>query len=390
MPGVDTLSRFKRGIVLGTVAGAAAFVVAEAFRPRGGPARLLDWDEIAELARRRLGAERLAPAARRKLATQYARLAGDVRPALLEAVGGLPRGTVLPDFQALDRPQWLDLNLGILSRALAPLEEIRQVPSSLLTDWGRAGIDRWVAALLGFLAGRVLGQFDPQLLGREPVVPGLYLVEPNVAAFQRKDDLPGDDLRRWLILHELTHAWQFAAHPWLREHLNGELERLVKLAIGDGRRGFDRLAALTLGVPGQLEGMRRIQALMTVVEGYSNLVMNLVGRDLLPGFDQLEDAHRRRSSQRSPLELIVWRLTGLEAKMRQYRVGEAFSRAVFDSHGMAVLNRVWESAESMPRPDELRDPGRWVRRVGSLPAGRGIEPRPRPLSLGSPPRRSPR
>jgi coenzyme F420 biosynthesis associated uncharacterized protein len=294
-------------------------------------------------------------------------MAAEVTPALLEAVGGLPADVRMPDFQALDGFSWLDLNIGLLRRAMEPLERSTVVSNSLLAQVGRVSLSRYVATLLGFLSGRVLGQFDPQLLGREPLEHALYLVEPNVASWQDHEDLPGGDLRRWLILHELTHAWQFAAHPWLRQHLNDELGRLVALAAGapeGARRGsLSSLLGLTVGVPAQLAAVRRMQATMSLVEGYGNLVMNLVGRQLLPGFDRLEAAYTRRSRQRSALELLLWRLTGLELKLQQYRLGEAFSRAIQESHGMTVLNRAWESPETLPRPEELRDPDRWYRRV---------------------------
>jgi putative hydrolase len=119
---------------------------------------------------------------------------------------------------------------------------------------------------------------------------------------------------------------------------------------------------------------------MSLVEGYGNLVMNLVGRRLLPGFSQLEAAYARRSRRRGALEVLFWRLTGLELKLQQYRLGEAFSRTIHDRHGMAVLNRAWESPDTLPRPEELRDPDRWYRRVvlGEEP-GRHLAIAPAPL-----------
>jgi uncharacterized protein (DUF2342 family) len=49
----------------------------------------------------------------------------------------------------------------------------------------------------------------------------------------------------------------------------------------------------------------------------------------------------------------------------EYQVGESFARAVHDRYGMAVLNRAWESPETLPRAEELRDFDRWYRRVGA-------------------------
>jgi coenzyme F420 biosynthesis associated uncharacterized protein len=343
----------------------AAALVAEVVRPRGGQAQLLDWEDIAARAQRRLRDQPLGAARLQVVAAGYNRLAAEVREPLLTAVGGLPQGVRLPDFEALDRSGWLDLNVGILRQAMEPLNEAGRVPNSWLADLGRAGINRYVALLLDFLSRRVLGQFDPQLLGKEPVEQALYLIEPNVADWQRRESLPGDDLRRWLILHEMTHAWQFAAHPWLREHLNRGLTQLIETATAPRRRGVGQLVAFTIGGPRQWSSLRRMQATMTLVEGYGNLVMNLVGSQTLDSFDLLEEAYRRRSGQRSALDLLIWRLTGLELKMRQYRVGESFARAVYDRYGMAALNRAWESPETLPRPEELRDFERWHRRVNS-------------------------
>jgi uncharacterized protein (DUF2342 family) len=102
---------------------------------------------------------------------------------------------------------------------------------------------------------------------------------------------------------------------------------------------------------------------MSVVEGYSNLVMNELGAKLLPGFERLEEAYRMRSSGKSVLELLIWKLSGLDLKLQQYRRGEAFAKAVFDAHGMAALNLAWQGPKNMPKIEELGNPERWYRRV---------------------------
>src|SRR5262249_35801365 len=139
-------------------------------------------------------------------------------------------------------------------------------------------------------------------------------------------------------------------------------------------RGIDRLRALTVGVPSQWELVRRLQATMSLIEGHGNLVMNLVGRRLLPSFEQLEAAYRARSGERGMLEQLVLRVTGLEMKLEQYRVGERFARAIHERYGMEALNRAWESPASLPGPEELADPERWYRRI----ARGGRPPLPEP------------
>jgi coenzyme F420 biosynthesis associated uncharacterized protein len=269
----------------------------------------------------------------------------------------------MPEFEALDREGWLELNIEILRRVVDPVLESGRVPNSLIVEAGRAGVNRYVGSMLAFLGRRVLGQYDPQLFGAEPMGgEGLYLVETNVAEWQGAAGLPEQDLRRWLILHEMTHAWQFAAHPWLRPFMEESMQALVDTAT---KKGVARVAAFVGVLPAQWRVMRQVQSVMSVVEGYSNLVMNELGVKLLPGFAQLENAYRERSSGKSPLELLIWKLTGLELKLQQYRRGEAFCRAVFDQHGLAVLNRVWDGPDSMPTLGELGRPGAWTRRVGA-------------------------
>jgi coenzyme F420 biosynthesis associated uncharacterized protein len=357
------MRRYGRTAFYGVLLGLATAAVAEAVRPRGGTTLLLDWDEVRRTARARLENPNLE---RGKLATAamgYRSLASKLEKPLLNFVGGLPRGASMPSFEALDREGWIDLNLTILRRVVDPVLEAGRMPNSLLAEVGRMGVDRYVGYMLAFLGRRVLGQYDPQLLGAEPIGgEGLYLVETNVEEWQRHANLPDEDLRRWLILHEMTHAWQFAAHPWLRPYMEESMKVLIDSVTRKGNT-VARFAAFAGVLPAQWRVMRHVQGTMSVIEGYSNLVMNQLGRKLLPGFDRLEQAYRERSSGKSALEVLIWKLTGLDLKLQQYKRGEAFCQAVFDRHGMEVLNRVWGGPESMPRLNELGNPEAWYRRI---------------------------
>ncbi|HEV1992333.1 MAG TPA: zinc-dependent metalloprotease [Candidatus Dormibacteraeota bacterium] len=352
-----------RAAIYGALLGLATAAVVEAVRPRGGSTVLVDWDQVRRAARARLDTPSLDHAELAAAAASYRLMAAELEKPMLKFVGGLPKGASLPKFEALDRVGWLDLNLGILRRVVDPVLETGRVPNSLLVEVGRAGVDSYVAFMLAFIGRRVLGQYDPQLLGAEPVGgEGLYLVETNVEEWGRRADLPGQDLRRWLILHEMTHAWQFAAHPWLRPYMERSMRVLIQ-SVTKSAKPVARIAAFAGVLPAQWKVMRQVQGTMSVVEGYSNLVMNELGSKLLPGFEQLEAAYRERSSGKSPLEVLIWKLTGLDLKLQQYRRGEAFCRAVFDEHGMNVLNLVWKSEAHMPRLDELAHPEAWYRRV---------------------------
>jgi coenzyme F420 biosynthesis associated uncharacterized protein len=348
--------------------GLATAAVAEAVRPSGGTTVLLDWEVVRRTARSRMDSPTLDGASLNSAASGYRSLASKLEPPLLNFVGPLPRGASMPRFEALDRDGWVDLNLAILRRVVDPVLEAGRVPNSLIVEVGKAGVDRYVGYMLAFLGSRVLGQYDPQLMAAEPIGgEGLYLVETNVVAWQRQAKLPDEDLRRWLILHEMTHAWQFAAHPWLRRHMEESMQELIDSVTARGA-AFTRFAAFSGLLPAQWRVMRRVQGTMSVVEGYSNLVMNQLGRKLLPGFDRLEQAYRERSAGKSALEVLIWKLTGLDLKLQQYRRGEAFCQAVFDRHGMQTLNRVWEGPDMMPRLRELGDPAAWYRRTSASPS----------------------
>jgi coenzyme F420 biosynthesis associated uncharacterized protein len=355
--------------VYGVLAGLATVAVAEAVRPRGGTAVLVDWAEVRNAARARLDAPATRATSLAAAEKRYRALAAKLEKPLLDFVGRLPARVELPRFEAVDREGWLDLNLNILRRVIDPVLEQGRVPNSLIVQVGRAGIDRYVGFMLGFLGRRVLGQYDPQLLGAEPLADGLYLVETNVEEWAEKADLPGEDLRRWLILHEMTHAWQFAAHPWLRAHMEQSLRALLESTSKKASPGA-RVAAFAGVLPAQWKVMRQMQGTMSLVEGYSNLVMNELGAQLLPGFERLEEAYRARSTSKSILELLIWKLSGLDLKLQQYSRGEAFAKAVYDAHGIKALNLAWQGPETMPGIDELSNPEAWYLRVATAPKRR--------------------
>ena len=258
-------------------------------------------------------------------------------------------------------------NIRIFRQMFEPLEGLQQlIPGSLLLNFGQKGLTRYLGLMLGLLARRVLGQYDPALLGREPVeTSSLILVEPNVQAWAHKDKLPVDELRRWLAMHEMTHAWEFRAHPWLQPYLEGLLKQVLVGGLADGRRPsrLELIRTLTIGVGQQWKAIAKLQAVMSLLEGYSNLVMNDIGRRELPHFALLEGAYRRRQEQRTPLEKAFLRLTGLEMKMRQYVIGEKFCREVRDAGGQELLSRVWQGPEWLPTMAEIQRPQLFIERA---------------------------
>jgi coenzyme F420 biosynthesis associated uncharacterized protein len=183
-------------------------------------------------------------------------------------------------------------------------------------------------------------------------------------------------LRLWIVLHETTHALQFEGHPWLRGHLSNLVESLTApLADKLGAREALRRITENLRTGGrslelvmtrsQRDAFDEVQATMSVIEGYSDYVMHHVGQRIVPGYEHLKNRMARSRMHRPPLEAAIFRITGLDIKLEQYRLGERFADAVARRVGMEGLNRVWERPENMPNLEEIQDPGLWIDRVGT-------------------------
>ena len=109
---------------------------------------------------------------------------------------------------------------------------------------------------------------------------------------------------------------------------------------------------------------RETQAVMSLLEGFSDYIMDEVGRDLVPGVERISARfHERRHARRSPFERAVMRLTGMDIKLEQYRKGEHFVRAIAEAGGPAALRRLWDGPETLPLHGEIDDPSAWLARV---------------------------
>ena len=235
-------------------------------------------------------------------------------------------------------------------------------------------------ALTGYLSQRVLGQYEFALV--DPEAPArLLFVAPNIASAARRLDADPEQLLTWIAFHEVTHGVQFAGVPWLRPYLAGLLQELLaslelkvdprallRLPSLDDARGL--VASLKQdGLVGALAGgarrdlLDRVQAVMGVIEGHAEHVMDVVGAAALPSLVELRIALDRRRQERPPLLALLERLIGLEAKMRQYEDGKRFCDAIAAAGGPSVLHRVFDSPRQLPSLDELRDPEAWLRRV---------------------------
>ena len=108
---------------------------------------------------------------------------------------------------------------------------------------------------------------------------------------------------------------------------------------------------------------RETQAVMSLLEGFSDYIMDEVGRDLVPDVERISARFHERRERRTGFEQAVMRLTGMDLKMEQYKKGERFVRAIAERAGPMALRRLWEGPETLPLENEIDDPEAWIRRV---------------------------
>lgn len=270
----------------------------------------------------------------------------------------------------VDRPGWSRANAQLLATLAVQAPAVEGMLASHMAA-------QEAGALLAALSTRVLGQFDPY--GH----PGrLLLVAPNIMSVQRRLNLDPEDFRLWVCLHELTHGLQFAAAPWLAGHL---LERIQAItvalaaeesagnrinmavrALTDLARGQSAASGMLRAVltPEELQELERITAIMSLLEGHADVVMDAVDRAHIPSVPRIRATFERHREGAGLLDRLLRRLTGLSEKLLQYREGAVFVRAVVDRAGHAGLNAVWDSPENLPTPKEIQEPQLWLDRVG--------------------------
>ena len=315
----------------------------------------------------------------------------------LTAYTGLRADAPLPAIETVARAEWAETNIDTMSSLLDPVGERlegRMAFAGPLAGPLRAAAGATLATevglVMGYLSHRVLGQYELSLLQAE-APPRLLLVAANLRNTAAALDVDRSSFVEWVVLHEVTHALQFSAVPWLRGHLAGLLEEYlatVDVRIERGAAGAlpsmpdlskiveafreGGLAAL-VQTREQRDVLYRVQATMAVVEGYSEHTMDAVGAKVLPAHEHLREAMERRRRDRSAPERVLGRLLGLDMKLKQYELGRAFCAAVVTAHGIDRLNQVWSAPEALPTLDELSNPAAWAERA-AVPLDTALEP----------------
>ena len=300
---------------------------------------------------------------------------------------GLALAAPSPPAEVVSRSEWAAVNLDALAGVLDPVAvrlEERLAFAGPLAGALRVGATATLAAeaglVMGYMSSRVLGQYELSLLGGD-TDPRLLYVGPNLAGAVRDLDVDPQAFGRWISAHELTHVFQFQGVRWLRGHMSGLLRRYVEtleVRIEKGAAGGlpslpdpqklveafreGGLAALVQS-PEQRALMDEVQSAMSVIEGYSEHVMDAIAAEFIPGHEELREAMDRRRRSRSAPQRIIEKLLGFDVKLRQYEQGKKWADAVASLAGIEGLNRVWVSPDALPSANELQHPARWLSRT---------------------------
>jgi coenzyme F420 biosynthesis associated uncharacterized protein len=310
------------------------------------------------------------------------------------AYTGLRPARPLPPPEGISRSEWVATNIDsmrllldpVLQRAgdnLGPLKPAMEIGMGIV-------LSTEVGVVVGYLGQRVLGQYELVLLDEavEDRPPRLLFVLPNLGQAVQAFRAEEQEFMTWVALHEVTHAVQFAGVPWLHAHVAGLVRELLKSAevrleaprklhipstdevkrvLGHLRNGD--LISIVTTTP-ERETLDRVQAVMAVIEGHAEHVMDAVAPDLLPSLPKLRAALDRRRKSQSGLSRLVARLLGLELKLRQYEQGKFFCDAIVRERGPVALQHLFSGPEAIPTLPELRDPDAWLART--MP--RGLDP----------------
>lgn len=288
-----------------------------------------------------------------------------------------------------DRSGWVHANVASFQRLLQPLTDKLndRVAGSLAGGAMRKVAGAEVGLLLGWMSGRVLGQYDLLVVDDAAEAPPddqdvVYYVGPNVLALEKRFAFPPKEFRLWLALHEVTHRAQFTGVPWLRDHYLGLVRQTLESVDTDPKRLLDAIAravddlrhgrkplddgglAALFATPAQKAVLDRIGGLMSLLEGHGDVTMDRAGADRVPSAARFARVLRERRASASPATKLLQRLLGIEAKINQYAHGEAFITEVERlGGGPAALEPVWRGASWLPTLAEIRDPGEWLDRV---------------------------
>lgn len=358
---------------------------------------LISWEHVREIAVAALELQRDKPEPiSGQMIEQYQNMLRDAQKQVAEYTGLVATG--LPgEVEVFTQPDWIDANIVSFRFLFDPISEkyltlLAEMEEEQAAAAGRRArriartvLSVQVGIIMGYMARNVLGQFDLSI--PEPERGGrLYVVESNVQRVETNTGMNPREFRQWITLHEVTHSFEFHCNSWLRDHLSNSMQEYLNTIDWRGLSGPDLFRKIRqsraniqsddalqagglisiMATPEQRAVLGRLQAMMCVLEGYSNHVMDQVGKELLPSYETMKRRFEQRRESKSAAERLFQRLIGISLKLQQYKVGQAFVDAVVEQENLVFLNRVWDKAENMPSMEEVNNPLIWIDRMKGI------------------------
>lgn len=312
----------------------------------GSGAGPFDWVAAAETAKAGVdpGSTELSGEAEAAYATALREFREPVRAAT--GVDG-----ALPDTLAvLDRHHWIDAQVATCRRVTA---RDRERDESLVAALGAVvGAER-LGDSLSLVAGSTPGRYDRQfpLAFADGVADEVHLVHANVERLAGEVDAEPTRVRQWAVAHELVHAAELSAAPWLPAYLAERVRALV--------RRFEEAAGPPEAL-GDAPEVEQVQRALVVAEGYATLAL---ARAFDGGYAALHrEVHAVRWDGGVAPDLAR-DLLGVDPGPGLYDRGRQFLVAVVDARGFAAADAVLADPDALPTAGELREPQCWLDRV---------------------------
>ena len=262
-------------------------------------------------------------------------------------------------------------------------DQITAMMSSLNKMMAPAMMGMSIGSMIGQLSLRAFGQYDLPI-PREPKNQ-MLLVASNVEQFANDWSIAVDDMRMWVLIHELTsHAVLSVDH--LRDSINQQISKYIAGFRPNPNALMDRLTTMDLGTTDPMAMMQKfltdptiilgavrspeqerqapvLDAMIASIIGYIDHSVDAISALVLGGGAQIAEAVRRRRVESAPHDSFVEQLLGLRLTRQQVERGHSFAAGVTERAGHDGLSQMFNKAGNLPTPNELDAPGLWLARI---------------------------
>ena len=236
--------------------------------------------------------------------------------------------------------------------------------------------------LVGRLASRGLGSYDMPIPRDDDRIP---LIASNIDSFANEWSLPIEEVRLWICLHEIAHHTilgvphiRMLQKNLLTEHAAGFnnqseafKEHLSEIDLINTPEALLSLQEIlnpesilsAVRSPEQIALLPKLDALVALIIGFVDHIMDKIGEDLIPSYQMVTEALRRRRITTSDTDRFVEKILGLNLTQEQVDRGSTFVSGVVERAGFQELGKLWADKVNLPTPNEIDAPGLWLERI---------------------------